>query len=61
MALSEKRAKTVADKLIAAGIPQENIKVVARGQECPEKDSFGNEITGSIAQQAPNRRAEFGA
>lgn len=60
LALSEKRAKTVADQLVAAGIPQENIKVVALGQECPEKDSAGNEITGSIGQQAPNRRAEFG-
>jgi len=59
MALSERRAKTVADKLNTAGVPMKNIKVVARGQECPALDNSGNPITGDKITQAPNRRAEL--
>jgi len=59
MVLSEKRAKAVSDRFIAAGIPAENIKIVPRGQEVPEKDNFGNTITGSRDDQWANRRSEI--
>jgi len=58
LALSEKRAKVIADRFIAAGIPGEHIKIVARGQDCPAKDASGDDITGSQEEQWQNRRAE---
>ena len=58
LVLSEKRAKVIADRFVAAGVPAENIKIVPRGQECPEKDEFGHEVTGSRDAQWPNRRGE---
>lgn len=59
MVLSEKRAKAVADRFVNAGIPRNNIKIVARGQEVPEKDENGNNITGDRHQQWANRRSEI--
>lgn len=58
LVLSEKRAKTVADRFVSAGIPADSIKLVPRGQECPEKDALGNDITGSKDAQWLNRRSE---
>lgn len=58
LVLSEKRAKNISDRFVAAGVPSDCIKIVARGQECPEKDGLGKEISGSIEQQGPNRRSE---
>ena len=58
MALSERRAKAVADELASNGIPAASIKVVPRGQECPALDDEGNPVCGDRDQQAPNRRAE---
>lgn len=55
--LSEKRAKIVADMLVAAGIPQDKIKVVGRGQECPAMIN-GKLIDGTREDRWPNRRAE---
>jgi peptidoglycan-associated lipoprotein len=52
LALSEKRAKTVANQLTAAGLPKENIKVVGRGQDIPV--AYGNR-----EQQWKNRRVEL--
>lgn len=52
LALSEKRAKVVANQLTAAGLPKESIKVVGRGQDVPVCD-------GTREQQWKNRRAEF--
>lgn len=57
-ALSEDRARVVADKLIAAGIPKENIKVVGRGEEYPAI-ADGKPIKGSKEEQWPNRRVEI--
>ena len=57
LALSERRAKAVADRLVANGIPKENIKVVPRGQECPALDEVGNPVSGDKDEQALNRRA----
>lgn len=51
VALSEKRAKNVADLFVAAGIDRNLIKVVGRGQECPL-------VNGSREERAPNRRVE---
>lgn len=55
--LSEKRAKNVADIFVAAGIDRDRIKVVGRGQECPEVIN-GMIVSGSREQRAPNRRVE---
>ena len=58
LALSEKRAKLLADKFVNAGIPRENIKIVPRGSEVPAHDKNGQPVTGSREQQWPNRRDE---
>ena len=57
LALSERRAKNIADRFVASGIPQSSIKVVGRGQEVP---AFVNEqtVTGSREEQWANRRVE---
>ncbi len=52
LALSERRAKTVADLFVAAGIDRTAIKVVGRGQECPAASGRTRE------DRAPNRRVE---
>jgi outer membrane protein OmpA-like peptidoglycan-associated protein len=52
LALSERRAKTVADLFVAAGIDRSAIKVVGRGQECPATSGRTRE------DRAPNRRVE---
>lgn len=52
LALSEKRAKAVANQLTASGLPKESIKVVGRGQDVPVCE-------GNREQQWKNRRAEF--
>ncbi len=57
LALSEKRAKAVADLFVNAGIDRNAIKVVARGQECPVTIN-GKTVNGSRAERAPNRRVE---
>lgn len=55
--LSEKRAKSVADLFVAAGVDKSLIKVVGRGQECPVAVN-GKVINGSREDRAPNRRVE---
>jgi outer membrane protein OmpA-like peptidoglycan-associated protein len=57
LALSEKRAKNVADLFVAAGIDKKLVKVVGRGQECPVVIN-GKTINGSREDRAPNRRVE---
>ncbi len=57
LALSERRAKKVADRLVASGISPKNIKVVARGQEVPVL-AEGQAVTGSREEQWANRRVE---
>ncbi len=58
MALSEKRAKVLADRLVDAGVPREQVKVVGRGQECPTLVQ-GRPVVGDRQQQWPNRRDEI--
>lgn len=58
MAISEERAKQIADRFVAAGIARENIKIVARGSEIPARDAQGKVITGNRDEQWPNRRGE---
>jgi outer membrane protein OmpA-like peptidoglycan-associated protein len=60
LALSEKRAKTLRDRFVAAGIPAENLKIVARGSEMPAVIN-GEVVTGDRVAQAPNRRDEVRA
>lgn len=52
LALSEKRAKAVANQLTAAGLSKDSIKVVGRGQDVPV-------VYGTREQQWKNRRVEF--
>jgi len=54
LALSEKRAKAVANQFAAEGI---NVKTVGRGAEVPAVIN-GKKVTGNRDEQAPNRRAE---
>lgn len=58
LALSEKRAKALADRLIAANVPSEDIKIVGCGMELPAIVN-GKHVDGSREQQAPNRRDEI--
>lgn len=55
--LSEKRATSVADLFVAAGIDRSLIKVIGRGQECPVVIN-GKVVNGSREDRAPNRRVE---
>lgn len=57
LALSEKRAKVLSDRLVAEGIAAENIKIVGRGKEIPAMVD-GKPCTGDREQQWPNRRDE---
>jgi outer membrane protein OmpA-like peptidoglycan-associated protein len=57
LALSEKRAKQVADLFVEAGIGKDFIKVIGRGQETPlVKD--GKLVDGSREERSANRRVE---
>jgi len=56
--LSEKRAKTLKDCAVAAGIPASKIKIVGRGSDIPEMVN-GKPCTGDKDQQWPNRRDEI--
>ena len=58
LALSEKRAKVLADRFCAAGIPRECIKIVGRGKEVPAIIN-GKTVSGDRNQQWPNRRDEI--
>lgn len=57
LALSEKRAKVLSDRLVAEGIALESIKIVGRGKELPAMVD-GKPCTGDREQQWPNRRDE---
>lgn len=58
MALSEKRAKVLADRLSKEGVPAENIKIVGRGKEVPAVVN-GKAVTGGRDEQWQNRRDEI--
>jgi len=57
IALSEKRAKAVADLFVAAGVEKEWIKIVGRGSEMPVVIN-GKVVDGTREDRAPNRRVE---
>lgn len=59
LALSERRAKVLKDRLVSSGIPSDHIKVVGRGQECPAMGKNGKPVSGTREQQWPNRRDEI--
>jgi len=46
------------DRLVAAGVARNSVKIVGRGQEVPAVVS-GKIVTGSRDQQALNRRDEI--
>lgn len=58
LALSEKRAKVLADRLVAAGVPSQAIKIVGRGMEVPAIVD-GKVVDGDRQQQWLNRRDEI--
>lgn len=58
LALSERRAKQLRDRLVEAGIPQTMIKIVGRGQEMPAVIG-GKVVDGDRQSQWPNRRDEI--
>jgi outer membrane protein OmpA-like peptidoglycan-associated protein len=58
VALSEKRAKAIADYFVANGVPRTNIQTVGRGSEMPEMIN-GKAVTGDRNEQALNRRSEI--
>ena len=58
LALSEKRAKVLADRMVVQGIPQECIKIVGRGKEVPAIVD-GKPVSGDRQAQAINRRDEL--
>ncbi len=58
LALSEKRAKVLSDKLVAEGVSADAIKIVGRGKELPAMVD-GKPCTGDREQQWPNRRDEI--
>ena len=55
--LSEQRAQAIADKIIAAGIDEDCVKVVARGSEMPTMID-GDQVNGDREDQWLNRRTE---
>lgn len=57
LALSERRAKAVADWFVQAGVDRDNVKIVGRGQEVPAIID-GKQVDGSREEQWPNRRVE---
>ena len=57
LALSEKRAKKVADRFVDAGIDRDNIKIVGRGQDVPAVVN-SEKVSGSRKEQWLNRRVE---
>jgi outer membrane protein OmpA-like peptidoglycan-associated protein len=59
LALSEKRAKTVKNELVAHGLPAHKIDVIGFGQEVPLVWSDAQTRTELIKELAVNRRAEF--
>lgn len=58
VALSQKRAKTIADYLVNNGVSRENIKIVGRGSEMPEIVD-GKPVKGNREEQWINRRSEI--
>lgn len=56
--LSEQRAKVLKDRLVAAGVPADRIKIMGRGSDMPEMVN-GKAVTGTIEQQTLNRRDEI--
>lgn len=57
VALSEERAKAVADWFKSQSVPEQNIKIVGRGFEVPAIIA-GKAVEGDKQQQWPNRRVE---
>lgn len=57
LAISERRARVVRNYLIEQGIPEQNIKIVGRGDEAPAIVD-GKKVTGDRQEQWPNRRSE---
>lgn len=59
LALSEKRARTVLDYLVQAGVPAEKIISSGRGSTQPVVDCNDTKRSDLVACLAPNRRVEI--
>jgi len=58
LALSQKRAGFIADKLKENGVPADRLQIVGRGEESPAVVD-GKSVSGTREQQWLNRRSEF--
>lgn len=58
LALSEKRAASVKDEMVAQGIDADKVEIVGFGQELPVVWTDAIDRATQIAELAPNRRAE---
>lgn len=59
MALSERRAKTLKEEFVKAGVPGDHVQIVGFGQELPLVWSDETDRELKIKELAPNRRAEI--
>ncbi len=60
MTISERRAKAIANQMVKAGIPEDCLKVVGRGDLFPAVMD-GKKVSGDWQTQWPNRRGEIRA
>jgi peptidoglycan-associated lipoprotein len=58
LALSQRRAQTIKEKMVNAGIAADDVKVIGYGNERPLVWSDSQERASLIKELAPNRRAE---
>ena len=58
LVISERRARTVRNQLIARGISAEDVKIVGHGDEVPAVVD-GKKVTGGREEQWQNRRSEI--
>ena len=58
MSLSELRAKMIRDEMVKSGVPEDRVKILGCGSECPIVLSDAADRAEMIKELAPNRRAE---
>ena len=59
LALTQRRANALKKRFVEAGVPEEAIEAVGRGQACPLANTNATERLQRIRELEPNRRAEL--
>lgn len=59
MSLSEKRAKSIKDEFVKAGVSESDVQILGVGSEMPVVLSDSDDREAKIRELAPNRRAEI--